>query len=185
MELSRSKPAASAMTPASDRLIELRSSRSDDITAVQEIYEHYVLTNTATFEEVPPDCAEMLRRRSVIVDHGLPYLVAEQDGRVLGYAYAALFRSRSAYRYTVEDSIYVHPESIGQGVGHRLLAGLIQRCQELGFQQMVAVIGDSENIASVRLHQRLGFAPAGTLKSVGFKFGRWIDAVYMQKSLEP
>ncbi len=165
--------------------VDLRPSRRNDMIAVQAIYAHYVKGNTATFEEVAPSVDEMLRRRDLLVARDLPYIVAADGGRVLGYAYAAPFRERSAYRFTVEDSIYVHPDAVGLGVGRRLLDDLIERCQGLGYRQMVAVIGDSSNNASIRLHRRLGFAPAGTLTAVGFKFGRWIDSVYMQKTLDP
>ena len=171
------------MAPELDRHLETRPSVPADMKAVQAIYEMYVRDNTATFEEVPPDVDEMLRRRNALVSHNLPYLVATDGSQVVGYAYASLFRERSAYRYTVEDSIYVHPDIVRLGVGHRLLAELIHSCRDLGYQQMVAVIGDSANVASIRLHRRLGFVPTGTLTAVGFKFGRWIDCVYMQKSL--
>jgi phosphinothricin acetyltransferase len=125
----------------------------------------------------------MDQRRRAIAVHGLPYLVAEEAGRVLGYAYAAPFRSRAAYRYTIEDSVYVAPEAIGQGVGRAVLSAVLEACEALGLRQAVAVIGDSGNAASIGLHRALGFAPAGVGRSVGFKHGRWVDIVWMQKPL--
>jgi L-amino acid N-acyltransferase YncA len=161
----------------------IRDSRDDDVGAVASIYAHHVLTSAGTFETEPPDAAEMAARRSSVLSAGLPYLVAEVDAVVAGYAYATVYRSRAAYRFTAEDSIYVHPAHMGSGVGRALLTALIARCEALGCRQMIAVIGDRENTASIRLHERAGFVMAGTLRSVGFKFGRWIDTVRMQRTL--
>jgi L-amino acid N-acyltransferase YncA len=161
----------------------IRPSRDDDIVAIASIYGHHVRTSAGTFETEPPTAAEMAARRSAVLSAGLPYLVAEVDGVVAGYAYATVYRSRAAYRFTAEDSIYVHPAHMGAGVGRALLTALIERCEALGCRQMIAVIGDRENAASIRLHERAGFVMAGTLRSVGFKFGRWIDTVRMQRTL--
>ena len=161
----------------------IRAATAVDIEAIQAIYAHHVRTGTATFEEVPPDAAEIGRRRAEITGRGLPYLVAAGDGRVLGFAYAGPHRPRSAYRFTLEDSIYLDPAATGRGLGRRLLERLILDCTAVGARQLVAVIGDSGNAASIALHARLGFAPVGTLRSVGFKFGRWLDTVEMQLSL--
>jgi phosphinothricin acetyltransferase len=154
-----------------------------DMARIQAIYAHHVRTSLATFEVDPPDVAEMARRHADVVGRGLPYLVAELDGLVLGYGYAAPYRARSAYRFTVENSIYVAADARGQGVGRAVLAAVIARCAELGYRQMVAVIGDSANAASIGLHAALGFKPAGLLPAVGFKFGRWVDSVLMQRAL--
>jgi phosphinothricin acetyltransferase len=158
--------------------------------AIAAIYRHHVLTGTATFEEVPPDEVEIARRRADVAGRGLPYLVAVAQGvdggaagPVLGFAYAAPHRARSAYRFTLEDSIYVADGMAGRGIGRALLTGLIAGCERLGYRQMVAVIGGSANLASIRLHAALGFAPAGLLPAVGYKFGRWIDTVLMQRPL--
>lgn len=183
MDLQPPGSAATLQASVTDASFDLRSPTPGDMAAVHAIYASYVHTHTATFEEVPPDVDEMRHRHDVLVALGMPYLVALEDTTVVGFAYAAPFRQRSAYRYTVEDSIYVHPDAVGRGVGRCLLAELISRCRALNHRQMVAVIGDSGNAASIRLHHRLGFVPAGTLKEVGFKFGRWIDSVYMQKTL--
>ncbi len=151
--------------------------------AVHAIYAHHVLHGLASFEEVPPDEAELDRRRADIVARGLPYLVAVFDGRVRGYAYAGPYRPRSAYRFSVEDSVYVAPDAAGRGVGRALLGEVIRHCAALGMRQMVAVIGDSGNGASIRLHEALGFRRAGELRSIGFKLGRWVDSVLMQLEL--
>jgi L-amino acid N-acyltransferase YncA len=161
----------------------LRPARADDFAAIQSIYAGHVLTGLATFEEVPPDAAEMARRHAEVVGGGLPYLVAEAEGRILGYAYATLYRTRSAYRFAVEDSIYLSPEATGRGLGRRLLDRLIAESTEAGARQMLAVIGDSGNAASIAVHARAGFAPVGTFRAVGFKFGRWVDTVLMQRAL--
>lgn len=163
----------------------VRDAADADLAAVQAIYAHFVLHGLASFEEVPPSTAEIARRREAVRALGLPYLVAEAEGRVLGFAYAGPYRPRPAYRYTVEDSVYVAPDAGGRGAGRALLATLIRRCEAAGFRQMVAVIGDSGNAASIGLHRALGFETAGVLRSVGFKFGRWVDSVLMQRRLGP
>src|SRR5262249_41459590 len=136
-------------------------------------------------EETPPGVSEMIARRASVLQQRLPYIVAERDGVVVGYAYASTFRPRPAYRFTVEDSIYVRHDLIGRGVGAALLAELIARCEAGGFRQMVAVIGDSDNLASIGLHERFGFVRTALAPSVGFKFGRWVDTVDMQRALGP
>jgi len=150
---------------------------------ITEIYGYHVLHSPATFEEDPPGRDVMTNRRSAILSLGLPYLVAESEGTVAGYAYAGPYRPRPAYRFTVEDSVYVDPEHAGHGCGRALLAALIERCEQGPWRQMIAVIGDSANAASIRLHERLGFRSVGTLLSVGFKFDRWLDTVLMQRAL--
>lgn len=167
-----------------DRIV-IRESVGADIPAIHAIYAHHVLVGTAAFEEVPPSLEEMARRRREIVDKGLPYVVAEESGRVVGYGYAATYRPRSAYRFTVEDSVYLEKEAIGHGVGSLLLAALIDRAEGLGKRQMIAIIGDSSNTASVRAHERAGFHVVGVLRNVGLKFGRWLDTVVMQRRLGP
>jgi L-amino acid N-acyltransferase YncA len=163
----------------------IRPSRDEDVPAITAIYAHHVLHGVASFEEVPPEQDEIARRRGEIVGRGLPYLVAERAGRVIGYCYAGLFRPRVAYRFTVEDSVYVEADEIGRGLGRALLEQVISRCSELGYRQMVAVIGGRETLGSIRLHERLGFAHIGVLPAVGFKFGRWVDSVLMQRALGP
>ena len=160
-----------------------RASTDSDVAAIAAIYAHYVLHTTASFETEPPEAAEIARRRAQVVEIGLPWLVAEVDGVVAGYAYAGRYRPRAAYRFTVEDSIYIHPEYTGQGLGAGLLERVIAACEQWGGRQMVAVIGGSDNLASIRLHQRFGFRHAGLLRSAGFKFGRWADSVLMQRAL--
>lgn len=163
----------------------IRPAEAGDIPAIHAIYTHHVLHGLASFEEVPPDAAELERRRSDIAARGLPYLVAMRDGSPRGYAYAGPYRPRSAYRFTVEDSVYVAPDAVGQGVGRSLLRQIVDRSTALGMRQMIAVIGDSGNSASIRLHESLGFRHAGVFRSVGFKFGRWVDSVLMQLPLGP
>lgn len=165
-----------------DELI-LRDARESDMPAVQAIYAHHVIHGTASFELDPPTVEQMLQRRADICANGLPYLVAERDGEVVGYGYATLYRPRPAYRFTVEDSVYVREGMAGFGIGHALLEAVIQHCTEGGRRQMVAIIGNSENIASIRLHARLGFRQVGIFESVGFKHGRWLDTVIMQREL--
>jgi phosphinothricin acetyltransferase len=165
-----------------DTLI-LRDAHEDDMPAVQAIYAHHVIHGTASFELEPPNVAQMLQRRADVCANGLPYLVAERDSEVVGYGYATLYRPRPAYRFTVEDSVYVREGMAGLGIGQALLNLIIQRCIEGGRRQMVAVIGNSENIASIRLHERLGFRKVGVFESVGFKHGRWLDTVLMQREL--
>lgn len=163
--------------------VTVRDADDADLAAVRSIYAHFVLHGLASFEEVPPEAAEIARRRQAVLARGLPYLVAETDGRVVGFAYAGTYRPRPAYRYTVEDSVYVAPDAGRRGAGRLLLATLIRRCEAAGFRQMVAVIGDSANAPSIGLHRALGFESAGVLKAVGFKFGRWVDSVLMQRAL--
>ena len=161
----------------------VRASTEADVARCAEIYGHHVLYGTASFEVDPPDLAEMKKRRAAVLDLGLPHLVAERDGRVLGYAYAGKWRPRPAYKFSVEDSIYIDKDAVGQGVGKALLPVLIEQCTALGKRQMVAVIGDSAQTPSIRLHASCGFEMVGTLKSIGFKFGRWLDSVLMQRPL--
>ena len=161
----------------------VRDSRDDDMAQVQAIYAYHVLHGTASFEEEPPPLAEMQRRRADVLGRGLPYLVAEQGGRVVGYAYATPYRTRSAYRFTIENSVYVDHARPRAGIGRALLAALIARCEQGDWQQMIAVIGDSAHASSIGLHASLGFRMVGTLEAVGFKFGRWLDSVLMQRAL--
>jgi L-amino acid N-acyltransferase YncA len=162
----------------------IRPSTDADIPAIAAIYGDAVLHGTGTFELEVPDEAEMARRRADVLGKGLPWLVAERDdGQVLGYAYANHFRPRRAYRFSLEDSIYLHPQARGLGIGTLLLAELMARGEAAGARQMLAVIGDSQNLASVGLHRSLGFEHLGVMKSVGWKFGRWLDVVLMQRSL--
>jgi L-amino acid N-acyltransferase YncA len=163
--------------------IEIRASRPEDLPAIREIYAHHVLHGLASFEITPPDVAELARRRDDVLARGLPHLVASREGGVSGYAYAAPYRPRPAYRYTVEDSVYVAPEQIGKGVGRALLRHLIELCEAAGYRQMVAVIGDRGNGPSIGLHAALGFSQVGLLPSVGLKLGRWVDIVIMQRAL--
>ena len=161
----------------------IRPSIADDVPRLTAIYAHAVQNSTGTFELDVPDTSEMARRRDDVLAKRLPWLTAEIDGEILGYAYAGLFRPRRAYRFTLEDSIYVAPEARGRGAGRFLLAELVARCESLGARQMLAVIGDSSNQASIALHLAQGFEPVGTFKKVGHKFGRWLDVVLMQRAL--
>ena len=161
----------------------VRASTEADVARCAEIYGHHVLYGTASFELDPPDLAEMKRRRAAVIDLGLPHLVAERQGRVLGYAYAGNWRPRPAYKFSVEDSIYIAHDAVGQGGGKALLPVLIDHCTRLGKKQMVAVIGDSAQTPSIRLHAACGFEMVGTLKNIGFKFDRWLDSVLMQRAL--
>jgi L-amino acid N-acyltransferase YncA len=161
----------------------LRSSIEDDIAAITAIYTHYVETTPFSFEVVPPDPAEMAQRRAIVLARKLPYLVVEIDGEVVGYAYATMYRPRMAYRFTVEDSVYIHQEHFRKGIGRQLLSAVISACEEQGYRQMIAVIGDGANTPSIGLHRACGFQPAGVLQSVGFKFDRWVDSVLMQRAL--
>ena len=162
----------------------VREAAPEDIAAIARIYAHHVLTGLASFEEEPPSEDEMRQRFADVRGRGLPWLVAcDAAGTVAGYAYAALYRLRSSYRYTLEDSIYVAPELLRRGIGRALLTALVARTTALGYRQIVAVIGDSANQGSIALHERLGFRYAGLLPATGFKFGRWIDTVLMQREL--
>ncbi len=169
------KPAAPA--------IRTRDAVSADFPAIAAIYAHHVETGLASFEEVPPSVDEMRRRCANVRARGLPWRVAELEGAVVGYCYASLFNARSAYRFTVEDSIYVDARQNGRGIGARLLHEVIATCTERGYRQMVACIGDSANEGSIRLHTQVGFRMIGQIVRVGVKFGRWVDTVYMQRPL--
>lgn len=161
----------------------IRPVETGDIAAITRIYADAVLRATATFEIEPPDASEMERRQQALVSKGFPYFVAEWAGAVAGYAYAGPYHPRAAYRWTVEDSIYVAPEFHRKGLGTLLMTGLVAHLEARGFRQMIAIIGDSANAASIALHTALGFRRIGTLQSVGFKHGRWLDSVVMQRRL--
>ena len=163
--------------------IRLRDAGAADLQAMHAIYAHHVLRSTSSFEVTPPDGQEFARRVQAVQDAGLPWLVAEIDGSVQGYAYASSYRPRPAYRFTVEDSVYVHPSAQGQGVGRALLTAVIDAAGKAGKRQVVAVITKSPGSGSVILHEKLGFQHVGTLSAVGFKFGRWLDTLLMQRSL--
>jgi len=169
--------------PKTTGAVTIRPSSEADLAAIHAIYETAVLHGTGTFETEVPDVAEMARRRAEVLGRGLPWLVAESAGQVLGYAYANYFRPRMAYRFCLEDSIYLAPAAQGQGLGRLLLAELMARCEAAGARQMLAVIGDAENKGSIGLHSALGFEHTGVLKSSGWKFGRWLDVVLMQRQL--
>jgi L-amino acid N-acyltransferase YncA len=162
--------------------VRVRDATPEDAAALAAIYGHHVLHGVGTFEETPPSPDEMVRRQDVVRALGLPYLVAEAEG-VLGFAYASAFRPRAAYRYTAEDSVYVAPGHIGRGVGQALVREVVGRCEAMGLRQLVAVIGGSENSASIGLHRSLGFEMKGVMPGLGFKHGRWVDVVWMQKAL--
>ena len=171
--------------PAEPSAVTIRDSTPEDMSAIQVIYAHHVLHGLASFEEVPPSVETLAARRERVLSLGLPYLVAVRDGAVAGYSYAAPYRERSAYRYTLEDSVYVADGLAGRGIGRALLSALLERCAAGPWRQMIAVIGDSGNAASIGLHRSLGFRKTGELKSTGFKFGRWVDTVEMQRALGP
>jgi phosphinothricin acetyltransferase len=173
------------MPPDRATPVSIRPSRDDDIAAIHQIYAHHVLHGLASFELQPPSESLMAERRRNVVDAGYPYFVAERGGEVVGYAYAGPYRPRPGYRFTAENSVYIRHDCIGQGIGRQLLAALIPACEALGLRQMVAVIGDSAHHASIELHRRAGFEVIGTIRSVGFKFGRWVDTVLMQRPLGP
>ena len=162
---------------------EIRPAIAADLSAITEIYEHAVRYGTATFELIPPDLAEMTRRFGVLMDGGFPYLVATVEGRLVGYAYAGAYRPRPAYRFTVENSVYLEPAIHRRGIGLLLLQRLITECEARGYRQMIAVIGDTANAGSIGVHTRTGFQMIGTHPNVGFKFGRWLDTVMMQRAL--
>ncbi len=163
----------------------VRPAAPQDLPAIQSIYAYHVLNGLASFEEEAPPLGEMQRRYEDIARQGLPYLVAEGKGEVLGYGYCTLYRTRTAYRHTLEDSIYVKHGKQGKGIGRAVLAELISRCTELNYRQIIAVIGDSANASSIAVHASLGFVRAGNLRSTGYKFGRWVDSVLMQLPLGP
>lgn len=161
----------------------MRPAAPADLDAVHAIYSHHVLKGLASFEEVPPPREEIARRYREVTAQGLPWIVAQYGDTIAGYGYCALYRTRSAYRYSLEDSVYVRHEMQGRGIGAALLAELIRACETAGYRQLVAVIGDSAHAASIKLHAAAGFVRVGTLRSVGFKFGRWVDSVIMQRPL--
>jgi L-amino acid N-acyltransferase YncA len=163
--------------------LEIRPATGADLPFITEIYEHAVRYGTATFELIPPDLAEMKRRFGTLMDGGFPYLVAILEDRVVGYAYASPYRPRPAYRFTVENSVYLQPAVHRRGIGLQLLQNLIDECEPRGYRQMIAVIGDSANAGSIGVHSRCGFQMIGTHPNVGFKFGRWLDTVMMQRGL--
>lgn len=163
----------------------MRDSTVADIPAITAIYRHAVLYGRASFEVAPPDEGEMAARREALISDGYPHIVATAGDRVVGYAYLSAYHSRPAYAGTVEDSVYVAEDCQGRGTGYALLSHLIAEAEARGFRQMVAVIGDSANRSSIRLHEKLGFRPVGTLRSVGWKHGRWLDAVLMQRAIGP
>lgn len=165
--------------------IRVRDARDSDMAAVQMIYGPYVTHSTGTFEEYPPSVEQMTERFHTVTSAGYPYLVAEIDGAIGGFTYGSQFRLRSAYRYTVEDSIYMAPEHAGRGIGRVLLGELIARCSAAGFRQMIAMVGDSANARSLQLHQRMGFTREAVLTNIGFKHGRWVDMVLMKRALGP
>jgi len=162
---------------------EIRLASEADLPFVTEIYEHAVLHGTATFELIPPDLAEMTRRFKALMDGGFPYLAASLDGRVVGYAYAGPYRPRPAYRFTVENSVYLDPSIHRRGIGLKLMQRLITECEARGYRQMIAVIGDSANAGSIGVHTKTGFTMIGTHPNVGLKFGHWLDTVMMQRAL--
>jgi L-amino acid N-acyltransferase YncA len=165
------------------RAVVVRDATEQDMAAIQAIYAREVLHGIASFEEAPPTTDAMLARRAGVLELGLPYLAAELGGRVVGYSYATAYRPRPAYRFTVEDSVYVAQGMQGRGIGRALLSALIARCETGPWRQMIAVIGDSGNVGSIALHRQQGFRLIGTFEAVGFKLGRWVDTVHMQRPL--
>ena len=163
----------------------IRPSTDADLPAITAIYGHHVLHGTGTFETTPPTQADMAARRADVLGKGLPWLVLEDGGRVLGYAYCQWFKPRPAYRYSAEDSIYLHPEAAGRGLGKQLLAALLTQAEAAGVRKLIAVIGDSANAGSVGVHRALGFQQVGTIASCGWKFQRWLDIVLMDKVIGP
>jgi phosphinothricin acetyltransferase len=161
----------------------LRPATADDIASIQPIYAHHVLHGLGSFEEAPPSAADMRVRFDGVLAQGLPYLAAEEGGEILGYGYCTLYHMRSGYRHALEDSVYVKEGAQRKGIGKAILAELILRCERLGYRQIIAVIGDSANVPSIAVHASLGFLRVGTLRSVGFKFSRWVDVVIMQRPL--
>ncbi len=163
----------------------IRPSRDEDIAAITAIYAHHVLNGTGTFEIDPPSVADMTSRRADVLSKGLPYIVAEEAGQVIGYAYCTWFKPRPAYRFSAEDSIYLAPGVHGKGIGRALLAELAAQAERVGIRKLIAVIGDSSNAGSVGVHRSLGFEHVGILKSCGWKFDQWLDVVLMEKALGP
>ncbi len=161
----------------------IRPSQDADLDAITQIYAHHVLHSTGTFETTPPTVTEMTARRADVLNKGLPWLVVEEAGVVLGFAYGNWFKPRAAYRFSVEDSIYLAPEAAGKGLGRALLAELMTALERAGVRRVMAVIGDSANTGSIGVHRALGFEPAGTINACGWKFDRWLDIVFMQRSL--
>jgi L-amino acid N-acyltransferase YncA len=161
----------------------IRPSRDEDVARITAIYAHHVLHGTGTFETTPPTEADMAARRADVLAKGLPYLVAEDGGELLGFAYCQWFKPRPAYRFSAEDSIYLHPGAAGKGIGKQLLAALAEQAEAVGIRKLIAVIGDSGNAGSIGVHRALGFTPVGQFTSCGWKFGRWLDIVLMEKSL--
>ena len=163
----------------------IRPSRDEDIAAITAIYAHHVLNGTGTFEIDPPSVADMTSRRADVLSKGLPYIVAEEAGQVIGYAYCTWFKPRPAYRFSAEDSIYLAPGVHGKGIGRALLAELAAQAERVGIRKLIAVIGDSSNAGSIGVHRSLGFEHVGILKSCGWKFDQWLDVVLMEKALGP
>ena len=161
----------------------IRASRDEDVPAITAIYAHHVLNGTGTFETIPPTPEDMAARRADVLSKEMPYRVAEQDGQILGFAYCTWFKPRPAYRYSAEDSIYMADGARGQGAGKQLLAALAKEAEAAGIRKLIAVIGDSANQGSVRVHEAIGFSPVGVLKSCGWKFGKWLDVVLMEMPL--
>jgi phosphinothricin acetyltransferase len=161
----------------------LRQSTEQDIPAITDIYAHHVTHGTGTFETVPPTAADMATRRADVLAKGLPYLVAELQGRVVGFAYCQWFKPRPAYRFSAEDSIYLNPDAAGQRIGHKLLSELAKQAEAAGIRKLIAIIGDSGNARSIGVHRAVGFRHIGTIEACGWKFGRWLDIVMMEKSI--
>jgi phosphinothricin acetyltransferase len=172
-------------TPAGDVRPIVRDAAEADMPAIARIYAHYVETALVTFEETAPSLAEMLARRQKVLNVGAPYLVAELGGEIVGYCYAGPYHARPAYRHTLEDSVYVADGMGGRGLGGALLGELIARCERGPWRQLLALVGNSDNAGSIALHRRFGFVSVGVLRSVGFKFGRWVDVPLMQRALGP
>ena len=164
--------------------MKIRPLAAEDLPQIQQIYAHHVLHGTGSWEWEPPSLAEMTARAQSVQERKLPYLVAEVAEKIVGYAYASPYRPRAGYRFTLEDSVYLHPEFSKQGIGLQLLQKLLTQSGALGYREMIAVIGDSANLASIRLHERAGFVEVGVFRNIGFKFGRYLDSVYMQAQLD-